>query len=121
MLNEQKKAQLWQQLLDEQARLEAQIERENQEILDMNRDQFAENTYSNHLADDGGHLQDIDRTTNIMRNLQEKLEQIKVALQKMDDGSYGLSEISGQPIPVERLEALPWATTLVGEQATAGY
>ena len=28
----------------------------------------------------------------------------------------GLSEVSGKPIPVERLEAVPYATTLVDEQ-----
>lgn len=121
MLDEQKKIELKERLLQEKNRLEAQIERENQEILDMNRDQYTENTYSNHLADDGGHLQDIDRTTNVMRNLQEKLEQINAALQRMDEGSYGLSAVSGQPIPVERLEVLPWASTLVEEQTSAGY
>jgi DnaK suppressor protein len=123
MLDEAKRTQLRQQLLQENQRLETQIERENQEILDMTRDQMAESSYGIHLADAGGHLQDIDRTSTVMRNLQDKLRRIKVALQRMDDGSYGLSSVSGQPIPLERLEVLPWATTLVDEQvlSTSNY
>jgi DnaK suppressor protein len=41
------------------------------------------------------------------------LSQIERALQRMDEGAYGRSEITGAPIPYERLEALPWATTNV--------
>jgi RNA polymerase-binding transcription factor DksA len=33
----------------------------------------------------------------------------------MDEGTYGLSEVSGRPIPLERLEVLPWATTTVDD------
>jgi RNA polymerase-binding transcription factor DksA len=31
----------------------------------------------------------------------------------MDEGLYGLCEVSGKPIPLARLEALPYATTVV--------
>ncbi len=37
-------------------------------------------------------------------------------LARMDAGTYGLSLISGRPIPRERLEAIPWATELVEEK-----
>ena len=33
------------------------------------------------------------------------------ALRKIEDGSYGISEASGDPIPFERLRAVPWART----------
>jgi DnaK suppressor protein len=36
------------------------------------------------------------------------LREIDNALAKFDDGSYGLSEVSGQPIGFRRLEAIPW-------------
>lgn len=51
------------------------------------------------------------------RFLQENLEEISKALSRMDRGTYGLSEISGKPIPLERLEILPWACRLVEEAA----
>jgi DnaK suppressor protein len=40
---------------------------------------------------------------------------IERALQRIEEGNYGVSEVSGKPIPKERLEAVPYATTLVDE------
>jgi DnaK suppressor protein len=42
-----------------------------------------------------------------------QLAQVNRALAKLADGSYGVSDITGEPIPLARLEALPWATTNV--------
>jgi len=44
-----------------------------------------------------------------------RLAQVKRALRKLEEGSYGLSDLSGAPIPLERLEAIPWATANVDE------
>ena len=35
------------------------------------------------------------------------------ALVKIDEGTYGVCDRCGQPIPEGRLEALPWASTHV--------
>ncbi len=48
--------------------------------------------------------------------LQAIAVQIEKALARIADGTYGISEVSGKPIPMERLEALPYATTLVDEE-----
>ena len=56
--------------------------------------------------------------SEIERN-QDQLMQIDNALRRIAEGTYGYSEVSGKPIPIERLEALPTATTLVGEQGRA--
>jgi DnaK suppressor protein len=45
----------------------------------------------------------------------ERLRAVDQALQRIDDGSYGISSVSGKPIPIERLRAMPTATTLVDE------
>lgn len=37
------------------------------------------------------------------------LEEIDGALARMRAGTYGVSEVSGRPIPFERLRAVPWA------------
>jgi DnaK suppressor protein len=47
---------------------------------------------------------------------RQELAQVDRALARIQHGTYGLSEVSGKPIPIERLEALPYATTLVGER-----
>jgi DnaK suppressor protein len=44
------------------------------------------------------------------------LAKIERALRKFDDGSYGISEESGEPIGFDRLRAIPWATLTVRDQ-----
>jgi DnaK suppressor protein len=50
---------------------------------------------------------EIDGTV-VARNVQ-RLARVERALQKIDDGTYGLSDASREPIPRERLEAMPEA------------
>ena len=70
----------------------------------------------NHPADAGTDLQLREQDDALIRNAQEILAQIARAQARMDDGKYGLSERSGEPIPKERLEAVPYATLTVEEQ-----
>ena len=44
---------------------------------------------------------------------QNQLEQINQALQRLDDGTYGLCCECGEPIPPERIEILPYAALCV--------
>ena len=70
----------------------------------------------NDPEDFGDMAQDIttaDTEMALSANDRQLLAHVERALQRMDDGLYGISEVSGQPIPLERLEALPWATTNV--------
>jgi DnaK suppressor protein len=53
-------------------------------------------------------IEDHDRIAMADHNL-ELLEEVDHALTRMDAGTYGLSEASGEPIPYERLRAVPWA------------
>ena len=45
-----------------------------------------------------------------------RIAHIERALQKIEDGSYGLSDLSGQPIPKARLESTPEAILTVQEE-----
>jgi RNA polymerase-binding protein DksA len=58
-----------------------------------------------------------DRDEDILQDQIDRdiLDRIEKALARIEDGTYGISEVSGKPIPIERLEAVPWATTLVDE------
>jgi DnaK suppressor protein len=44
------------------------------------------------------------------------LSDVEHALRKIDDGTYGVSEESGAPIPLERLLAIPWARRMAHEE-----
>jgi len=59
-----------------------------------------------------------EREAEIDENARDRQElaQVNRALERIQQGTYGLSEVSGKPIPIERLEALPYATTLVDER-----
>jgi DnaK suppressor protein len=54
----------------------------------------------------------------IAESMQDRLDAIDRALQRLDEGTYGRSVRSGEPIPDERLEADP-AAELTIEEARA--
>jgi DnaK suppressor protein len=51
---------------------------------------------------------------------QALLAEIERALAKIQTGSYGLSEASGEPIGVRRLTAVPWARYTIEEEEETG-
>jgi DnaK suppressor protein len=53
---------------------------------------------------------------NLVSRDLDRLARIERALNKLDEGTYGYSDVSGQPIPDQRLEAVPDATNTVQEQ-----
>ncbi len=72
--------------------------------------------YSQHQADEG--TDDFDRTISLNLTDQEVkvLKQIERALAKIDDGTYGTCDVSGEEIPLQRLDAVPYATMTVKAQ-----
>jgi len=72
--------------------------------------------YSQHSADEGTD----DFVKNISLEVTNKefglIRQIDRALEKMEEGTYGICDISGEEIPLKRLEAIPYATMTVKAQ-----
>jgi DnaK suppressor protein len=69
--------------------------------------------------DTGDQADDLQQegTDNALRDdLRRTLEEIEKAEARVEDGTYGKSVISGDPIPDERLEAIPWADRKVDEE-----
>jgi len=54
----------------------------------------------------------IDQTQ--IERLRRELGDVEDALKKIEEGSYGICEKTGKPIPVERLEVYPAARTIAG-------
>ncbi len=50
-----------------------------------------------------------DRDLALSAQARQAVDEIDHALAKFDLGTYGICEVSGDPIPEERLEAIPWA------------
>jgi DnaK suppressor protein len=55
----------------------------------------------------------------IAGGMRDRLDAIERALQRLDDGTYGRSVRSGEPIPDERLEADPAAELTIDEARAA--
>ena len=53
---------------------------------------------------------------SIGEQVERRLGEVDRALQKIKEGTYGLSDESGEPIPRGRLEAVPEAQRTVEEQ-----
>ena len=67
------------------------------------------------LEDEASLLYDREAEIDESARDRKELAQVNRALERIEQGTYGLSEVSGKPIPIERLEALPYAITLVDE------
>lgn len=72
--------------------------------------------YSQHQADEG--TDDFNRTISLEVSSKELsvLRQIERALDKIRDGTYGICDLTGEEIPLARLEAIPYATMTVKAQ-----
>ena len=67
-------------------------------------------------ADDADALSDNERNQGIVEAEQGTLAQVNAALQRLDEGKYGICARCGKPIPPRRLEAIPYAIYCVEDQ-----
>ncbi|MEO6787104.1 MAG: TraR/DksA C4-type zinc finger protein [Chthoniobacteraceae bacterium] len=70
-----------------------------------------------HQADAGSDAYDKDFALSLLSQEQDALYEIEEALKRVDNGTYGVCEMSGKPISHLRLEALPFARCTVECQA----
>jgi DnaK suppressor protein len=57
---------------------------------------------------------EVDAT--VEEQVERRIQHVERALQKIEEGTYGFSDDSGEPIPRGRLEAVPEATRTIEEQ-----
>jgi DnaK suppressor protein len=70
-----------------------------------------------HMADQASDLYDNELDAGLSDDLRVELAAVERAEQRLAAGRYGLSIESGEPIPDERLEAVPTAERTAEEQA----
>ena len=58
-------------------------------------------------------LEELEENGLILEQLEKQLTEVKAALERIANNTYGKCEISGEPIERDRLEAVPSATTCV--------
>jgi DnaK suppressor protein len=105
----EQKARL-EELKQELNRMRSGMEQDEQERAEELQDE---------TPDSGDQSQNIfarEMDATIEGQAQRRLEDVERALQKIEEGTYGLSDESGEEIPRGRLEAAPEAIRTVEEQ-----
>jgi DnaK suppressor protein len=70
------------------------------------------------FEDDAQRLDALELEGQLSAANRQRVQAIDRALQKINEGTYGLSDRSHEPIPTERLEAVPEAVLTLEEQAS---
>jgi DnaK suppressor protein len=73
--------------------------------------------YSLHMADSGTDNFDRDFALSLLSSDQDAVYEIEEALKRIERNTYGICELTGKPIPRQRLEAIPWTRFTVQAQA----
>jgi DnaK suppressor protein len=61
---------------------------------------------------------ELENRMALEKRILDQLAEVENALGKFDNGTYGICEVCGQPIPLARLEALPQARLCMNCKAT---
>jgi DnaK suppressor protein len=90
-----------------------ELERELEVLTDVPRDPTATVSFGKRVGE--GTTEAVERihTTSAARALAAMLEDVRRALAKPADGSYGTCDRCGGAISRERLEAIPWAVLCI--------
>ncbi|HUU17452.1 MAG TPA: TraR/DksA C4-type zinc finger protein [Sedimentisphaerales bacterium] len=62
-----------------------------------------------HMADVGTDNYEMENILGLMDSERKLLAEIEDALARIENGTYGICEGNNEPIPRERLRAIPWA------------
>ncbi|NLD95270.1 MAG: TraR/DksA family transcriptional regulator [Fibrobacter sp.] len=98
-------------LLEEKKRvLEEMDELQQTNLKQSISDASGENSrYSYHLGDVASLSYGREFSMGLAERQQKYLEQVDEALQRIEDSTYGICKVTGEAIPVERLEEVPVA------------
>lgn len=104
-----------------QTRLEEERERLSEVIREIEEEQegvrltetSSERSPDPNTAEGGSLAFEIEKELSLSRNAADLLTQVQEALVRIDEGTYGNCAGCGKPIPVARLEALPYASLCV--------
>jgi len=109
---------LRQLLLDYRAALVGDLNHLEDNALSSRREDAATLDISN-FADLGTDNFEKDLTIGLIENSEETIREIDAALDRIEDGTYGICEESGDPVGKGRLQAIPWARLCIECQRKA--
>jgi RNA polymerase-binding transcription factor DksA len=92
-------------------------ERVTGEIISINRDSLSQNDRDPSLSDQGTDTFDREFALNQLSNEQDVLFEIDEAIRRLENGTYGICEMTEEAINIERLEALPYVRYSIKAQS----
>lgn len=97
------------------------IRNETMEMLESNpplsfEDSGELTAYDNHFADTATELEEREKQMLLIENAKSRLDEVNEALERITKGTYGVCVDTGENIPLDRLEALPYAKRTVEAQ-----
>lgn len=105
------------QLEEEREQLEAQFtELEETSLGTSQSEQSGEAAFDEEYADSGTFTFERERDLSLAENLKDLIEQIERAVDRIDDGTYGICERCGRPIEKARIKALPYARLCIKDK-----
>ncbi len=104
-------------LIEERAALTGQAQRLESEANSLIEDvEMGDVQFDDESGEGDTMVVERERDLALSAQARQMVADIDIALERMANGTYGYSIISGRPIPKERLKAIPWATVLVEEK-----
>lgn len=105
-------------LLTERERYEAELEGIRSRSMDVEGSLPDEGESGDEdTADLAAAMMDKEIDLSVEDETMDLINAIDHALEKIEDGTYGICDISGEEIPKSRLELIPWASLTVACQA----
>ncbi|MEM9445243.1 MAG: TraR/DksA C4-type zinc finger protein [Verrucomicrobiota bacterium] len=80
-----------------------------QDSLRSKSDSSSSSAFGMHQADAGSDAYEKDFALSLLSQEQDALYEIEEAIKRIETSTYGVCEMSGESIPLERLEAIPFA------------
>jgi RNA polymerase-binding transcription factor DksA len=105
-------------LQQEQTRVEGLISQFRSELGTSESEGSSELAdYDQHPADTASDTFEREKDLSILEQLEAELAELQAALERVDAGTYGTDEVTGEPIDPARLDALPTARTNIDSDA----
>jgi DnaK suppressor protein len=114
------KATATRRLEEERTRLQGirdDLRREQEEATSATGGELS--SFDQHPGDSGTETFELEKNVSLLEQVEDELDEIEAAFQRLERGAYGTCQACGRPIGDERLEAMPAARYCIEDQAKA--
>ena len=109
-MEQERKRELRRLLEREEGRLEETLANLERNLAQSQKDSVQElSSYDQHSTDLGSETFERSKDVGLRDNARLELAMVHEAMERLEDGTYGICESCGLPIDIDRLRALPAA------------